>query len=390
MSKQTDLINIPDAITVSGSNVGIGTSSPDANLSLKSPIYTSGGTGNGIRFQNQNNNADAVIQSYYSGTSTSALLHGSNSYLSTSASFTAFDSSKASSYVLQNTNGAIEFGNNTSGNPTERMQIDSSGDVRIGSGTASTYVQLTVNGASTSNYGPMIELQSAGTAFGKISNYGRVQGGTSTDMFVTTATTNNLILGTNNAERMRITSDKVQFNVDAKVNADNSHDLGAGGARWKDLYLSGGIHLGGTGSANKLDDYEEGTWTPAFIFTNGGTVTHGSRAGVYTKIGKIVLASFNIRTTGVSGVTGELQLSGLPFTVQSTGTGGRTGGSQGFARNWGADMPNFRIYSFPGQAKLLFYYNAMNGGTQQVGASQFSTGSDSNVAEWSIAYFTEE
>ena len=52
MSKQTDLINIPDAITVSGSNVGIGTSSPDANLSLKSPIYTSGGTGNGIRFQN--------------------------------------------------------------------------------------------------------------------------------------------------------------------------------------------------------------------------------------------------------------------------------------------------------------------------------------------------
>jgi len=30
MSKQTDLINIPDAITVSGSNVGIGTSSPTA------------------------------------------------------------------------------------------------------------------------------------------------------------------------------------------------------------------------------------------------------------------------------------------------------------------------------------------------------------------------
>ena len=25
---------------------------------------------------------------------------------------------------------------------------------------------------------------------------------------------------------------------------------------------AGGIYLGGTGSANKLDDYEEGTWTP--------------------------------------------------------------------------------------------------------------------------------
>ena len=77
----------------------------------------------------------------------------------------------------------------------------------VGSGTASTYVDLTVNGASTANYGPMIELQSAGAAFGKISNYGRIQGGTSTDMFVTTATTNNLLLGTNNIERMRIESD---------------------------------------------------------------------------------------------------------------------------------------------------------------------------------------
>jgi hypothetical protein len=34
MSKQTDLINIPDAITVSGSNVGIGTSSPTRQLDV--------------------------------------------------------------------------------------------------------------------------------------------------------------------------------------------------------------------------------------------------------------------------------------------------------------------------------------------------------------------
>jgi len=88
-------------------------------------------------------------------------------------------------------------------NVTGRTTTD---NATVGSGTASTYVDLTVNGASTANYGPIIELQSAGTAFGKISNYGRVQGGTSTDMFVTTATTNSLMLGTNNTERMRIDS----------------------------------------------------------------------------------------------------------------------------------------------------------------------------------------
>jgi hypothetical protein len=35
-------------------------------------------------------------------------------------------------------------------------------------------------------------------------------------------------------------------------------------SRFKDLYLSGGVYLGGTGGENLLDDYEEGTWTPIF------------------------------------------------------------------------------------------------------------------------------
>ena len=51
---------------------------------------------------------------------------------------------------------------------------------------------------------------------------------------------------------------------------DNNVDLGYGGgspARFKDLYLSGGAYLGGTAAANKLDDYEEGTWTPAYTTT---------------------------------------------------------------------------------------------------------------------------
>jgi hypothetical protein len=36
----------------------------------------------------------------------------------------------------------------------------------------------------------------------------------------------------------------------------------AGSASAGDLVVNGGVFLGGTATANELDDYEEGTWTP--------------------------------------------------------------------------------------------------------------------------------
>ena len=150
-----------------------------------------------------------------------------------------------------------------------------------------------------------------------------------------------------------------------------------------------GITFGSDTSAdNVLDDYEEGTWTPAYEFTGGGTVTNGVRGGNYLKVGNLVLIGFNLRSTGVSGVSGSLQISGLPFVVKNA-TGARMGGSVGFNRDWGADMPNFRIYTVPNTSLLYFYYNAMNTGSSQLGTSQFSTGSDNNVIEASVAYITE-
>jgi len=70
-------------------------------------------------------------------------------------------------------------------------------------------------------------------------------------------------------------------------------DLGETNTRFKDLYLSGGVHLGGTATANKLDDYEEGTWTPT-VYANDNTtqltdgVHYNLKAASYTKIGQLV------------------------------------------------------------------------------------------------------
>jgi hypothetical protein len=73
--------------------------------------------------------------------------------------------------------------------------------------------------------------------------------------------------------------------------SDAAIDLGDSAGRFKDLYLSGGVYLGGTVAANHLDDYEEGTWTPAIAgSTTAGTYTYEAvrTGGKYTKVGNLV------------------------------------------------------------------------------------------------------
>src|SRR3990167_6781 len=65
---------------------------------------------------------------------------------------------------------------------------------------------------------------------------------------------------------------------------------------------------------NTLDDYEEGTWTPAV----GGTATYTTQNGRYTKIGHMVFVSaqFEINVLGTGSTT---LISGLPFPSANTG-----------------------------------------------------------------------
>jgi hypothetical protein len=56
--------------------------------------------------------------------------------------------------------------------------------------------------------------------------------------------------------------------------------------------------------ANTLDDYEEGTWTPA---SGGGS----AGAALYTKIGRMVYIYGDITFTGVTVAVGNI--TGLPF-----------------------------------------------------------------------------
>lgn len=71
--------------------------------------------------------------------------------------------------------------------------------------------------------------------------------------------------------------------------------------------------------ANVLDDYEEGTWTPAFTFATPGdlSVVYGSQIGRYTKVGNLCFCAFQVTlsTFTHSSASGNASITGLPFTV---------------------------------------------------------------------------
>jgi len=98
-------------------------------------------------------------------------------------------------------------------------------------------------------------------------------------------------------------------------NADATLDLGIGDVRWKDLYLSGGAFIGGNGTANLLDDYEEGTFTPTLV-SSGATFGYTHQKGFYTKIGNAVTFNIHFQLDGGSNSfsANAVTITGLPFT----------------------------------------------------------------------------
>jgi hypothetical protein len=118
---------------------------------------------------------------------------------------------------------------------------------------------------------------------------------------------------------------------------DASISLGGASNRFSDLYLSGGVHLGGTGSANKLDDVEEGTWTPS-IHSGPTGVTYNSQEGYYFKIGSIVMVRFHMSFTCTGGAGAVVKATGLPFVQNTTGFSWMAAGSLGGSFNNGSAL----------------------------------------------------
>jgi len=154
-----------------------------------------------------------------------------------------------------------------------------------------------------------------------------------------------------------------------------------------DLTLSGGVYLGGTGSANKLDDYEEGTWTPVFTGINGSSPTGNfNHQGNYTKIGRQVhLIGYMEVTSGLSTGSGSLGVSGLPFT-SPVGDGNHSTGAV-TANNWDTDRNVYLAVTHYNSTNLGFLTANDNGNWnwENVGSLRNQT-----YMRFSLTYYTTQ
>ena len=196
---------------------------------------------------------------------------------------------------------------------TDSRYVNVTGDTM----TADGATVLTVDRATSD--GTIIDLQKDGSSVGSV--------GAATASGVTSIYAGN----DDTALWFRNGIDAVTpFSISGNTTRDAAINIGQSGGRFKDLYLSGGVYLGGTGAANYLDDYEEGTWTPDVYHTSSNNSTWATKQGFYVKVGRLITA-WGRCDSGNSGTSGSaLTLSGLPIAADTSTVFAHCAGSYTF------------------------------------------------------------
>ena len=240
---------------------------------------------------------------------------------------------------------------------TERLRINSSGQVMIGTDTpTSNQAAQALTIALQNNGNTGITLRS-GTGGGDL-NEGSIffsdatsGAGEYAGYLQYSHASNYFRIGVNSVERVRITSDgyfgigmtpaaplhvtgstadtlritngsntsiyyKIGRNhLDGKLefrgtqSGDEAYSFGGVSGEKIRFQPAGGISFNGdTAAANALDDYEEGTWTPTCVT---GTLSYGHQS--YTKIGRMVYVTTYVNNFSDRSSSSAVEITGLPY-----------------------------------------------------------------------------
>ena len=211
---------------------------------------------------------------------------------------------------------------------TERMRIDNAGSVFIGN--TAEFVDGTGTGDKGIQLNPLgltVSTRNGGVSgiFGRQASDGEIiqfrKDGTSIGAVGITSSTNDLYINSvaSNHKGLRFGSGAIVPTDNSGGTDDNATNLGGATQRFSNLYLGGGLFLGGTGSANQMSDYEEGTFTPTW--SGYGTDKINSTSGRFVKVGNQVTVYAKL-VTGTGNDASSVAINNLPFTISgSLGSG---------------------------------------------------------------------
>jgi hypothetical protein len=167
------------------------------------------------------------------------------------------------------------------GSPSERMRIDSSGNVQIGGSTDKTsLLSGTARGLTIENSAaPVLALYESGGGANNAFLLGKID----LNAYIHNKENGFISIATNGTERLRV--------------------LAGGGLTFN----------GDTAAANALDDYEEGTFTPTL--NGAGSPVYTVQYGVYTKIGNLVWVHLKLQANSITSSANGFGVSGLPYAA---------------------------------------------------------------------------
>ena len=308
------LITARSGIHVTGGSVGIGTDNPQEKLHVQGDVRL---VDNSPRIGFHDANASTNIQC--------------------TGGIELFDQNGNRGAYMGATEGSnfLSFGISPSAgaNPTEKLRITSSGNVGINTTIPESPLEImgdstigdakiTFNRAPTvSNDGVIGELffQNNTDSVALISAKRESAADDAYIQFATQASGGGL------TERLRITS-----GGDVNVAAGGSVFIGNGNLVFSTsgtgIDFSATADGSGTTTSELLDDYEEGSWTPAVARTSPtGSATYTRQSARYTKVGNLVTIWFDIYWSAAPNGSGDYVITGLPYTAQ-TGVGAGDGG----------------------------------------------------------------
>jgi hypothetical protein len=179
----------------------------------------------------------------------------------------------------------------------------------------------------------------------------RIEGDTDANLFYTDATNSRIGIGTiTPAEKL---------DVVGKIQVSDNVVIGTSG---KGIDFSANTSAAGM-TSEVLTWYEEGTFTPAFTTTGTDftSVGYSQQLGKYTRIGNcvyiVVQLSVNALTAGSP--TGDLVVSGYPFTINASYTPVL---SIGLAGAYTVNIPSMAQARANNTMSRLYYRTLANGG----------------------------